>query len=271
MLLSCRRGTGNTHGRPSREADRRPRRRSGRVHDVDADGMHVRRADHCGRWQRRPRRHPGRLPGAGQAVERERGARGSTVGPSGTVDLDTVSEPVSGFLVFGYEVLQGTSSDGSTTGDDVYPAPTLRVDPGERLIIHYDNDLRNLTIEDFYDPAFTPAGGGEVPIYPPGPRIGAAEPAHPRCAREPGRQRRQRAARHSRRNGQRLRLRGTEGHAERPVLVPQPPSHDDRAADVRGARGTAGDRQARRQPSPGDAERRTHPRHGPAVQLRLRP
>lgn len=83
----------------------------------------------------------------------------------GTVDLDTVSEPVTNFLVFGYEVLQGTSSDGSTTGDDIYPAPTLRVDPGERLIIHYDNDLRNLTIEDFYDPAFTPAGG-EVPIYP---------------------------------------------------------------------------------------------------------
>ncbi|WP_124395059.1 multicopper oxidase family protein [Rhodococcus wratislaviensis] len=84
----------------------------------------------------------------------------------GTVDLDTVSEPVSNFLVFGYEVLQGTSSNGSTTGDDVYPAPNLRVDPGERLIIHYDNDLRDLTIEDFYDPAFTPAGGN-VPIYPP--------------------------------------------------------------------------------------------------------
>ena len=48
----------------------------------------------------------------------------------GTVDLDTVSEPVSNFLVFGYEVIQGTASDGSTEGDNVYPAPTLRVDPG---------------------------------------------------------------------------------------------------------------------------------------------
>ena len=53
----------------------------------------------------------------------------------GTVDLDTVSEPVSGFLVFGYEVLRGTSSDGSTTGDDVYPAPTLRVDPGDAGVL----------------------------------------------------------------------------------------------------------------------------------------
>ncbi len=84
----------------------------------------------------------------------------------GTVDLDTAWAPVSNFLLFGYEVLRGTASDGSAEADGVYPAPTLRVDPGERLIIHYDNDLQNLTIEDFYDPAFTPAGG-DVPIYPP--------------------------------------------------------------------------------------------------------
>ncbi|MFG1783257.1 multicopper oxidase family protein [Rhodococcus oryzae] len=83
----------------------------------------------------------------------------------GTVALDTASGPVSNFLLFGYEVIRGTASDGSTEGEDVYPAPTLRVDPGERLIIHYDNDLRGLTIEDFNDPAFTPAGG-DVPIYP---------------------------------------------------------------------------------------------------------
>ncbi|GAA4489950.1 hypothetical protein GCM10023094_52330 [Rhodococcus olei] len=84
----------------------------------------------------------------------------------GTVSLDTVSRPVSDFLVFGYEVIRGTASDGSTKGDNLYPAPTLRVDPGQRLIVHYDNDLQDLTIEDFYDPAFTPAGG-DVPLYPP--------------------------------------------------------------------------------------------------------
>lgn len=84
----------------------------------------------------------------------------------GTVNLDTVKEPVTNFLVFGFDLIKGTSSDGSTNGDNIYPAPTLRVDPGERLIVHYDNDLQGLNVEDFYDPAFTPAGG-EVPIYPP--------------------------------------------------------------------------------------------------------
>ncbi|MEV0296164.1 multicopper oxidase domain-containing protein [Nocardia sp. NPDC050710] len=84
----------------------------------------------------------------------------------GAVTLDTVSSPVSNFLVFGYELIRGTASDGSTEGDNTYPAPTLRVDPGERLIVHLDNDLRDLTIRDYYDPAFTPAGA-DVPIYPP--------------------------------------------------------------------------------------------------------
>ncbi|MBI3225890.1 MAG: multicopper oxidase domain-containing protein [Mycolicibacterium cosmeticum] len=84
----------------------------------------------------------------------------------GTVPLDTVREPVSNFLVFGYDVIKGAASDGSTKGDNLYPAPTLHVDPGQRLIVHYDNDLQGLTIQDFYDPAFTPKGG-EVPLYPP--------------------------------------------------------------------------------------------------------
>ncbi|MEU0506631.1 multicopper oxidase domain-containing protein [Nocardia sp. NPDC005998] len=84
----------------------------------------------------------------------------------GTVALDTVSKPVANFLVFGYELIRGTASDGSTKGDNGYPAPTLHVEPGERLIVHFDNDLRDLTIRDYYNPAFTPAGG-DVPIYPP--------------------------------------------------------------------------------------------------------
>ena len=71
----------------------------------------------------------------------------------GTVNLDTVKEPVTNFLVFGYELIKGTSSDGSTKGDNLYPAPTLRVDPGEKLVVQYDNDLQGLTIEDFNDPA----------------------------------------------------------------------------------------------------------------------
>lgn len=84
----------------------------------------------------------------------------------GSVNLDTVKDPVTNFLIFSYDLVKGTSSDGSTKGDNVYPAPTLRVEPGEKLIVHYDNDLQNLTIPDFYDPAMTPKGG-EVPLYPP--------------------------------------------------------------------------------------------------------
>ena len=73
-----------------------------------------------------------------------------------TVNLDTVKEPVSHFLPYGYDLVKGTSSDGSAKGDNLYPGPTLRVDPGEKLIVHYDNDLQNLTIQDYYDPAFPP-------------------------------------------------------------------------------------------------------------------
>ena len=74
----------------------------------------------------------------------------------GTVNLDTVKQPVTNFLVFGYELIKGTSSDGSTKGDNIYPAPTLRVDPGERLIVHYDNDLQGLTIAGLQRPRASP-------------------------------------------------------------------------------------------------------------------
>jgi FtsP/CotA-like multicopper oxidase with cupredoxin domain len=83
-----------------------------------------------------------------------------------TVNLDTVKEPVTNFLTYGFDLIKGSSSDGSTKGDNLYPGPTLRVEPGEKLIVHYDNDLQGLTIQDYYDPAFTPKGG-EVPVYPP--------------------------------------------------------------------------------------------------------
>jgi hypothetical protein len=58
----------------------------------------------------------------------------------GTVNLDTVKEPVTNFLVFGYDLVKGSSSDGSMKGDNLYPAPTLHVNPGDRLIVQYDND-----------------------------------------------------------------------------------------------------------------------------------
>ena len=54
----------------------------------------------------------------------------------GQARLDTVAQPVPNFLVYGYELIQGTASNGQMSGDNVYPAPTLRVFPGETLIVH---------------------------------------------------------------------------------------------------------------------------------------
>lgn len=79
--------------------------------------------------------------------------------------LDTVAKPVQNMLVFGYTLNRGTTSDGRPSGDNLYPAPTLQVTPGETLIVHLENDLSNLTIRDFFDPRYI-AKGEEVPQYP---------------------------------------------------------------------------------------------------------
>ena len=48
---------------------------------------------------------------------------------------------------------------------NLYPSPTLQVNPGETLIVHLDNAMSGLTIKDFMDPSYT-AEGKEVPLYP---------------------------------------------------------------------------------------------------------
>lgn len=83
----------------------------------------------------------------------------------GKAFIDTASGPVTNMLVFGYEVQRGTSSNGIPTARNVYPAPTLQVDPGETLIVHLENEMTGLTITDYVDPAFTPAGE-PVALYP---------------------------------------------------------------------------------------------------------
>ena len=79
--------------------------------------------------------------------------------------LDTVSAPVKNMLLFAYTLNQGTASNGQMSGDNLYPAPTLQVFPGETLIVHLNNALTRLTIRDFYNPAYTPKGR-QVAIYP---------------------------------------------------------------------------------------------------------
>src|SRR5262245_58303697 len=78
--------------------------------------------------------------------------------PQGQATLDTVAKPVHNFLLFHYEVIRGTASDGHSSGGNLYPAPTLKVFPGERLIIHFENGLSGLTIRDYFSPQYTPKG-----------------------------------------------------------------------------------------------------------------
>ena len=54
----------------------------------------------------------------------------------GQATLDTVARPVQNFLLFDYEVIRGTASNGKKSGGNLYPAPTLQVFPGETLIVH---------------------------------------------------------------------------------------------------------------------------------------
>src|SRR5262245_8057425 len=83
----------------------------------------------------------------------------------GQATLDTVAAPVQNFLLFDYELIRGTASDGRNSGGNLYPAPTLQVFPGERLIVHLENSLAGLTIRDYFSPQYTP-DGQSVPLYP---------------------------------------------------------------------------------------------------------
>ena len=83
----------------------------------------------------------------------------------GQATLDTVATPVQNFLLFDYEVMRGTASNGQKSGGNLYPAPTLKVFPGERLIVHFENGLTHLTIRDYFSPQYTPKGQS-VPLYP---------------------------------------------------------------------------------------------------------
>jgi FtsP/CotA-like multicopper oxidase with cupredoxin domain len=83
----------------------------------------------------------------------------------GQATLDTVATPVQNFLLFDYEVIRGAASDGQRSGGNRYPAPTLQVFPGERLIVHFENGLSDLTIRDYFVPQYT-AKGQSVPLYP---------------------------------------------------------------------------------------------------------
>jgi FtsP/CotA-like multicopper oxidase with cupredoxin domain len=79
--------------------------------------------------------------------------------------LDTVAKPVQNFLLFDYELIRGTASNGQRSGKSLYPSPTLQVYPGETLIVHLDNALTGLTIADYFSPEYT-SRDGKIPMYP---------------------------------------------------------------------------------------------------------
>ncbi len=83
----------------------------------------------------------------------------------GEASLDTVAKPAKNFLLFSYEIIRGTASNGQNTGRNLYPGPTLQVYPGEKLIVHFENELNNLTIRDYFVPSYT-AKGQPVALYP---------------------------------------------------------------------------------------------------------
>lgn len=82
-----------------------------------------------------------------------------------SIVLNTVAGPVSNALVYGYRVNHGDASDGRMQNDSNYPGPTLHVQPGDRLVIRMENNLRGLTIRDLLDPATVPTGQ-PIPEYP---------------------------------------------------------------------------------------------------------
>ena len=83
----------------------------------------------------------------------------------GQASLNTVHDEVDNFLVFDWELVKGTSSDGQTSGKNMFPAPTLNVYPTEVLTIYVVNELQNLNIKDLFTPQlhFT---GQNVPLFP---------------------------------------------------------------------------------------------------------
>src|SRR5437660_10534631 len=72
----------------------------------------------------------------------------------GQATLDTVTTPVQNFLLFDYELIRGTASDGKSSGGNLYPGPTLQVFPGDKLIIHFANCLTGLPIRDTFSPQY---------------------------------------------------------------------------------------------------------------------
>jgi FtsP/CotA-like multicopper oxidase with cupredoxin domain len=75
------------------------------------------------------------------------------------------TQTITNCLLYDWKLMDGTSSNSLKSGDGSYPAPTLQVQPGEILIIHFSNSLTGLTMRDYINPKWTKAN--EIPpMYP---------------------------------------------------------------------------------------------------------
>ena len=183
----------------------------------------------------------------------------------GEARLDTVATPVKNMLVFAYELIRGTASNGQMSGDNLYPAPTLQVFPGRDADRPSRQRAHRPHHPGFLRSAIYGEGRGGAAL-PADDDLVAAQPARPRRACQPQGQLRQRDAAHPRRDVEHLHLPYPEEHAARRLLVSQPSAWADDAARLLRHGGPARDRPHRRQPSAGHAAPDPDPQHGAAIQ-----
>jgi FtsP/CotA-like multicopper oxidase with cupredoxin domain len=186
----------------------------------------------------------------------------------GAARLDTAAAPVKNFLLFDYEVIRGTASDGQMSGGSLYPAPTLQVFPGETMIIHLENRLSDLTIRDYFSPQYT-AKGETVPIYPE-QMTSSPLNLHIHGVHISPRGNADNVLLHIPAGMSNTYTYNIPKSMPGSILVSQPPARPDRGANLFRPCRPALDRPLGRQPAAGHTEQHSRSKHGAAIQFRLR-
>ena len=149
----------------------------------------------------------------------------------GAARLDTVATPVKNFLLFDYQVIRGTASDGQMSGGSLYPGADLAGfsgrdadrPPGKRPVGPDNSGLLQSAIH---------AEGRDGSDLPGANDLIAVEPSRSRRPRQSERQCRQRPAAHPGRHVQHLHLRYSDEYAAGSVLVSQPPARPHCGANL---------------------------------------
>ena len=186
----------------------------------------------------------------------------------GQATLDTVATPVQNFLLFDYEVIRGTASDGqevgrqSLSGADSAGISRRKADRPFRERPHRPDHPGLLQ-------SAVHAQGSVRSDLPGADDLVTDQSPHPRSSHQSEGKCRQRVAAHPSRHVQHLHLRHSQEHAAGSVLVSQSSSWAHFGAGLYGSRRSACDRTNGRQPAARHGEKHSHPEHGASVQLRL--